>query len=80
MPTAAKIFGGGGGGGGAFSVMVNVLKFLTLVAFQKGLGKQGRPRSGLGLRGSLSRVFPVCYSDTYFVNSSPDLRTGQEKC
>ena len=36
--------------------MVNVLKFLTLVACQKGLNKQGRS--------SLIRVFPVCRSDS----------------
>ena len=41
-------------------VTVNVLKFQTLVACQKGLDKQCRPRSDCFLR-----VFPVCYSDKY---------------
>ena len=44
----------------------------TLVACQKGPEKQGRPRSDCFWRSSLTRVFPVCYSDKHFVNSNPD--------
>ena len=50
--------------------MVNVLKFLTLVACLKDLDKQSR-QNGF-FRSSLIRVFPVCYSDKHLVNSSPD--------
>ena len=50
---------------------VNVLKFQPLVTCQYSLDKQGRPRSDWFWR-SLIRVFPVCYSDKYFVNSSPE--------
>ena len=54
--------------------MVNVLKFQTLVACQKGKDKQGRPRSDCFCfwRSSLIRVFPVCYSYKQFVNFSPE--------
>ena len=51
---------------------VNVLKFRTLVACQKGIDKQCRPRSDCFWRSSLIRVFSVCYSDKHFVNSSPE--------
>ena len=54
-----------------YAVMVNVLKFQTLVVRQKGLDKQRRPRSDYFFRSSLIRVCPVCYSDTHFVNFSP---------
>ena len=50
---------------------VNVLKIRTLVACQKGLDKQRRPRSDCFCRSSLIWVFTVCYSDKHFVNSSP---------
>ena len=50
---------------------VNDLKFWTLVACQKGLDKQCRPRSDCFWRSSLIRVLPVCCSDKHFVNSSP---------
>ena len=43
---------------------VNVLKFWTLVAYQKGLNKQCRPLSNWS---SLIRVFPVCYSGILWV-------------
>ena len=62
----------------SFSFMIShrlyiaVLKFVTLVICKKGLGKQRRPRSDCFWRSSLIRVFPVCYSDKYFVNSSID--------
>ena len=56
-----------GTGSGDFSTWV--LKFRTLVACQKGLDKQLRLRSDCFW--SLTRVFPVCYSDKHFVNSSP---------
>ena len=48
-------------------ITVIVLKFRTLVACQKGLDKQRRPRSEI-------RVFTVCYSKMHFVNSSPDIQ------
>ena len=44
----------------------------SLVACQKGLGKQGRPRSDCFFRRSLIGVFPACYSDKHFVNYSPE--------
>ena len=48
---------------------VYVLYFRTLIACQKSLDKECRPRSG----SSLIRVFPVCYSvKHFFLNSSPD--------
>ena len=53
-------------------VTVNVLKFRGLVIHPKSLDKQPRPRSDCFRRSSLIRVFPVCYSDNHFVNSSPD--------
>ena len=34
--------------------------------------KQCRPRSNCFWRSSLIRVFPVCYSDKHFANSSPE--------
>ena len=46
--------------------MVNILKFQTLVACQKDLDKQSRPRL------LLISVLPVGYSDKHFVNWSPD--------
>ena len=49
---------------------VNVLKFQTLVVSQKDPDKQWTPRSDCFCRSSLIRVFPVCYSDKHFVNSS----------
>ena len=57
---------------------VNVLKFQTLVACQKGLDKQCRPRSDC----FLIRVFPACYSDKHFINSSvlsPENQQKEEK-
>ena len=51
---------------------VNVLKFRTLIACQKGLDKLGRSRSDCFWRSSLIRKFPVCYSLNHFVNSSTD--------
>ena len=53
------------------------LKFLTLVAHQKGLNKQCRPRSDYFWRST----FSVCYSDKYFVNSSHDNQNfiGEQK-
>ena len=48
----------------------NVVKFQTLVACQKGLDNQCRPRSDCFWRSCLIRVFPVCHADKYFVNSS----------
>ena len=54
-----------------FSITVNAQKFLTLVACQKGLGKQRRSRSDCFWRSSLIRVFSVCYSDKHFLNYSP---------
>ena len=58
--------------GSLFQIIVIVLKFRTLAASQRGLDKQGRPRSDCFFRSSLIRVFPVCYSDKHTVNSSPD--------
>ena len=55
-----------------FQITVNVLKFQALVACQKCLDKQGRPRSDCFWRSSLIRIFHVCYSDKQFVNSSHD--------
>ena len=46
---------------------VDVLKLGTLVACKKSLNKQGRPNFEEAV---LIRVFPVCYSDKHFVNSS----------
>ena len=64
--------------------MVKVLKFWTLVASPNAIDKQCRPRSDCFWRSSLIRVFPVCYSDMYLVNPSPDnphffLKTESEK-
>ena len=42
--------------------MENVLKFGSLVGYQKGLDKHGR-----------IRVFCVCLSDKHFMNSSPQM-------
>ena len=50
-------------------IKVNILKFRTLLACHKGIDKQLRPRLDLS---SLIRMFPVCYSDKWSVNSSPD--------
>ena len=47
-------------------------KFGTLVACQKGIDKQCRPRSDCFWRSSLIMVFPVWFSNKHFVNSSPD--------
>ena len=49
---------------------VKFLKFRTLVACQNCLDKQCRPRSDCFW--SLIMVFPVCYSDKQFANSSSD--------
>ena len=46
--------------------MINVLKFLTEVAWHKSLDKQERHRL------DCFRVFPVCFSDKPFVSFSPD--------
>ena len=51
---------------------VNYLNFWTLVICQKVLDKQCRPRSDCFWWSSLIRVFPVCYSDKHFMNSSPE--------
>ena len=55
-----------------------------LVACQKGLDKQSRPRSDCFWRSSLIRVCSICYSDKHFVNSSLInhifFRTESEKC
>ena len=40
-------------------IKVNVLKFQALVACQKGIHKQSRPRP------DLIKVFPVCYFDRH---------------
>ena len=56
----------------SFKIMVNILKFWTVVACHKNLDKQGRPRSDCFFRSSLIRFFPVFYVDKYFVSSSPD--------
>ena len=48
-------------------------KIWTKVSCQKGQEKQWRPWSDCFLRSSLIRVFPVCYSDKYFVNLSPEI-------
>ena len=53
---------------------VKVLKFLTLVACEKGLDKQRRPKSDCFWRSTRIKVFPVCYSNTLFVNSSQCLK------
>ena len=55
----------------SISITVNVLKFRTLVACQKGLEKQSRSRSDCFWRSQI-RVFPVYYSVKHFVTSSPD--------
>ena len=47
--------------------LINVLKFQTLVACQKGLYSKGRLRSDC-----LIRVFINCYSDMQYANSSPN--------
>ena len=52
--------------------MVNVIKFWTLIASDKCLDNQCRPRSDCFFRSSLIKVFPLCYSDKHFVNSSPN--------
>ena len=44
----------------------------TIVVCHKGFNKQHRPRSDWFWRRGLIRVFPVCYSDKLFVNSSPN--------
>ena len=54
------------------SCTVDALKFWTLLACQQILDKQSRPRSDCFWRSSLIRIFPVCYSDKHFVNSSPE--------
>ena len=50
---------------------VDVLKFLTLVACQKGYLQTALIKIRLLLKSSLSRVFTVCFSDKTFVNSNP---------
>ena len=52
------------------SGIMNVLKFRTIDVCLNSLDKQCRPRSDCFFRSSLIRVFPVCYSDKHFVNSS----------
>ena len=54
------------------STTVNVINFGTLVACQICIDKQCRPRPDCFWRSSLIWAFPVCYSDKYFVNSSPE--------
>ena len=51
-------------------VTVIVLKFQTLVALQKVLDKECRPRSDCFWRSSLIEVFPFCYYDKQYVNPS----------
>ena len=68
-----------------FKYTVNLLRFQTLVACQNNIDKQLIPRSDSFFRSSLIRVFPVCYSDIPFVNSSFEnqhlfSRTESEKC
>ena len=54
-------------------LIINVLKFRTLVACQKGLDKQCRPRSDCFFRSSLIRVFLFAIILTsIFLNSSPE--------
>ena len=53
------------------NLTVDFLKFWTLVACKNGLDKQFRPRSDCFRCSSLIRVFPVCYYDKHFVNSTP---------
>ena len=43
------------------------LRFWTLVAYQKGIDKQHRPRSDC-----FWKSFPVCYFEKHFVNSRPE--------
>ena len=52
-------------------VTVNILKFRTLAACQKGLDKQYSRRSDCFRRSSLISVFPLCCSNKHFVNFSP---------
>ena len=63
---------------------INVLKFQTLVGYEKAEDKLPRLRSYCFFRSSLIRDCPVCYSDIHFVNYSSDqpafyLRTEREK-
>ena len=54
------------------ATMINILKFQTLVACQKGFDKQHRPKSDCFWRSTLTTVFSVCYSDKYSAISSPE--------
>ena len=64
-------------------IFQSFLKFSILDACQKGIDKQQRPRSDCFWRSSLIGVFPACYWDNHFVNSSPDsqlfIREQKEK-
>ena len=51
---------------------VDDLKFLTIVACQKGLDKQSSPRSDCFWRSSLITDSSVCYSAKHFLNFSPN--------
>ena len=66
---------------GDWTCMVNVLKFRTLVACQKGFKTNSTDPDQIA---SEIWVFPVCYSDMHFVNSSPInqhcIREQKEKC
>ena len=53
------------------SYTVDALKYRTLVACQKDLDEQCSTRSDYFFRSSQISVFPVCFSDKHFVNSSP---------
>ena len=73
-----------------FLKFLHVFFWGTLLACQKGLdkkdrprsdcfwrsSKKGRPRSDCFWRSSLIRVFPICYSDKKFVNSSSETVTN----
>ena len=61
---------------------VDVLKFQTLLACQKCLDKQCRPRSDCFCRSSLIRVLSVCYIKKHFVTSNPENQhfLVSEKC
>ena len=46
--------------------------FKHLLPAKKGLDKQCSPKSDSFWKSSLIKVFPICYSDQHFVNSSPE--------
>ena len=58
--------------GFSYYTTVNVLKFWTLVACQKGQDKQCRSRVACFWWSSLIRGLAICYSDKHFVNFSPE--------